>query len=326
LNVLITGAGGFIGRHLVRDQLSRGRNVTAVDVDLAGLESLPQSPALKAVEMDFRDPELEGQLSGQDVCFHLASLHLEVGAREEEFKAVNVEGARQFVERCYRAQVGRFVHCSSVGVFGDVRNPPADEDSECRPGLAYERSKLDGERRVREFAERTGFPVVVVRPSWVYGPGCPRTMKLARTIQAGRFFYVGSGSTLRHPIHIDDILSGFELAATHPSAVGEVFIMAGPRAVPIRELVGALARQLGVKPPNLRLPRLGAWLGGLMLEAGFGAVGREPPFSRRSLKFFTGNTAFRTEKARRLLGFVPRVELEEGLRRTLRELAHSGGL
>lgn len=326
MNILITGAGGFIGRHLVREQLSRGRNVTAVDIDLGGLEDLLENPSLRAVESDFRDPALDARLPGQDVCFHLASMHLQVTATEEEFQAVNVEGAGDFVERCHRAEVGRFVHCSSVGVFGDIRNPPADEGSECEPSLAYERSKLAGERRVQDYAERSGYPVVVLRPAWVYGPGCPRTTKLARTIRSGRFFYVGSGGTLRHPIHIDDMVSGFELAAAHPSAVGEVFIMAGPRAVSIHELVNAIAREMGIKPPSLRLPRFAAWLGGLMLEAGFGAVGREPPFSRRSLKFFTGNTAFRTEKARRMLGFDPRVELEVGLRQTIAELTRTGAL
>lgn len=326
MNVLITGAGGFIGRHLVRNQLARGRHVTAVDVTLDGLKAMHAGDELKLAETDFRSEALDKVLAEQDVCFHLASLHLEVGASEQAFHEVNVEGAQRFVERCHMAGVGRFVHCSSVGVFGDVRNPPANEETECYPDLVYERSKLDGERRVGQYGSSHGYPVVVVRPSWVYGPGCPRTLKLVRAVRSGRFFYVGDGSNQRHPIYIDDMIAGFELAATHPDAPGRVFIIAGPQAVTVRELVEVMADELGVDRPWVRLPQSFVWLGGLLTEVGFAATGREPPFSRRSLKFFSGNSAFDTSRAQRLLGFEARVELREGLRRTFGELKQAQAL
>lgn len=326
MKVLITGAGGFIGRHLVHDQLARGRQVTALDLDLRALEAHTADQGLDLVESDFRDSSLDSLLGDHDVCFHLASLHLEVGVPESEFQAVNVTGARELVERCRSAGIGRFVHCSSVGVFGDVQNPPADEGSDCSPDLAYERSKLAGERAVLEYAQQSGYPVVVVRPAWVYGPGCPRTLKLARNIRSGRFFYVGDGVNLRHPIHVQDMTAGFELAATHPDASGQVFIMAGPAAVTVHELVETIASSLGASPPRLRLPRAVAWLGGIAMETAFGLLGKQPPFSRRSLKFFSGNTAFRIEKARRILGFEPQVGLTDGIRSTLKDLEQAGYL
>lgn len=315
--VLVTGAGGFIGRHLVADQLRRGREVVAVDVHTEALATLVGEPGLKIVQGDFRDEELMGpQLKDVEVCFHLASAHLETGVGETIFWDVNVAGVEAFVKRCHETGVGRFVHCSSVGVFGDIKDPPADEESPCYPDIAYERTKLAGEKAVLAYGRESGYEVTVLRPAWVYGPGCPRTEKLFRTIEKGRFFFVGNGRTLRHAVYIDDMTRAFEAAAQRDEALHEVFIIAGPRATTLRELADEIARVADVSPPRLQLPKGPVWLGCIALEAAFGVVGREAPFTRRSLKFFTGNTAFLTKKAETMLGFRAEVELAEGLETT----------
>ncbi len=324
MQVLITGAGGFIGRHLVADQLRRGHEVTAVDLHVGALEPLASNPRLRVLQGDFRNASLlDGTLSGQDVCFHLASAHLETGLDANYFWQVNVEGARALAERCHEASVGRFVHCSSVGVYGDIKHPPADETTECRPDIAYEKSKLAGEKAVLAFARESGLALTVLRPAWVYGPGCTRTEKLFRAIQKGRFFFVGNGRTLRHAVYIDDMVRAFNVVATHGSALHEVFIIAGPRATTLRELASEIARVAGVAPPTLQLPRALVWPGCYVLEMAFAALGKEPPFTRRSLKFFTGNTAFSTTKAERVLGFCAEVDLAQGLERTHRTIGGS---
>lgn len=315
--VLITGAGGFIGSHLVEDQLQRGRSVTAVDLHAGALQDLKSEPRLQILEGDFTDRKwIEPYLASHEVCFHLASAHLEKGVSDDYFWQVNVKGARAFIEQCEAAGIGRFVHCSSVGVYGDIENPPADEDSPYHPDVAYEKSKLAGEEEVRDFAVAANYPVVIVRPAWVYGPRCPRTLKLFKTIQKGRFFFVGDGKTLRHPIYIDDMSAGFELAATHVRAPGDTFIIAGPRAVTLEELANEIADCLGVTRPGLHLPLPLVWAGVSALELGAGVVGIEPSYTRRSLKFYTGNTAFRIDKARNILGFEPQTDLAEGLKCT----------
>ncbi len=315
--VVVTGAGGFIGSHLAEDQQRRGRAVTAVDLQTGHLTPRLEAPGLEFIEADFRSPEVVERLPGHDLCFHLASLHLETGVDEGRYQEVNVRGTRSLLEACREAGVARFVYCSSVGVYGDVRNPPADEESPCHPDIAYERSKLAAEEAVLEFARNTGYPVVILRPAWVYGPRCPRTLRLFRAIAGGRFVYVGDGSTLRHPIYVDDMVRGFEAAATHPSAVGETFIIAGPRWVTIRELVEAVAGCLEVPAPRMRVPRAPVALALKAMETAFGLLGRRPPIGSRRLKFFSGNTAFRTDKAADLLGFRAVVDLPEGLQRTL---------
>jgi nucleoside-diphosphate-sugar epimerase len=317
MRVLITGAGGFIGSHLVEDQLARGRDVTAVDYKVAVLSSLSSNPRLTIVKGDFADQDLMGDyLLDQDVCFHLASAHLETGVSDEYFWKVNVTDTRDFVVRCYEAGVKRFVHCSSVGVYGDIKYPPADEESECHPDVAYEASKLAGETSVMEFANEKGYDLTVVRPAWVYGPRCPRTAKLFKAIEKQRFFYVGDSQTLRHPIYISDMVTAFELAATVELASGEIFIIAGPRAVTLEELANEIADCLGVPKPRLKLPKPLVWTGCYILEIVFSLLSKTPPFTRRSLKFYSDSAAFNIRKANDLLNFQPKIGLIQGIRWT----------
>jgi dihydroflavonol-4-reductase len=95
--------------------------------------------------------------------------------------------------------VRRFVHCSTVGVYGPLESLPADETTPPMPDIAYERSKLEGEAAIRSVAEEAGLEAVILRPTWVYGPLCPRTQKLIRTVARKRFFFRGDGSNRRHP-------------------------------------------------------------------------------------------------------------------------------
>lgn len=314
---LVTGAAGFIGRHLTRRLAETDRDVLAVDV--APRPDELAHPRVKYARVDIRDTaRLHPLLSEVATVFHLASVHLEVRADEARFREVNVEAAADLVSASAAAPVRRFVHCGSVGIYGHVESPPASEEAPRRPTTPYERTKLEGERAVRDRASETGLPLITLRPTWVYGPGCPRTAKLLRTLRRGRFFYIGDGSNLRHPLFVEEMVDAFLLAEGAPEELaGRAFIIGGPRAMPLRELVETCARVLEVSAPRLRVPTAVGWSLGLAAEAAFGLVGREPPFSRRSLAFFRHDNAFDTTAARDELGFRPRIDFEEGLRRTL---------
>jgi len=322
--VLVTGGGGFIGSHLVVQQLALGRQVSVIDTRLERLASLGHVEGLERFEGDIRDTALlEKVVPGTDVVFHLASAHLEVTRDDDYFKSINVTATRNLAQLAGSTGVGRFVHCSSVGVYGPLVKVPADEDTPCRPDIAYEVSKLQGEREVLAVAADSGLPTVVLRPAWVYGPGCPRTGKLFRALRKRRFVLVGRGQNLRHPVYIEDMLQAFELAATRKDIEGQVFIIASAEYVTLEKLVNAILAIEHSDYRPLRVPLPLMWPVCLAVESLAKLLGREPPFSRRSLKFFTEDSAFSIARAVDKLGYSPGVDLPDGLEKTRNALSGS---
>ncbi len=318
MRVLITGAGGFVGSHLVDSQLAQGQMVRAVDVHLERLAHIASDPALERVNGDITDNALLPDLmSGVDTVYHLASAHLDVSQPDSHYHRVNVAATEGLLKAARTAGVRRFVHCSTNGVLGEIQHIPADETAPCHPTNIYEQTKLLGEQAALTFCQETDFPVVVARPAWVYGPRCPRTARLLRTIKKGRFVMFGNGRTLRHPIYITDAVRGLELCAEQ-GRPGEIYFIAGERPVTLNELTEAIALAQGVKPPKMRLPMPLGMAAAYGAQAAFSLLRRQPPISRRTLDFYLKDNAYDISKARRDLGFAPQIDLPTGLSETLR--------
>jgi nucleoside-diphosphate-sugar epimerase len=215
----------------------------------------------------------------------------------------------------WEAQVERFVHCSTVGVQGEIKDPPADEDYRFEPGDHYQDSKLQGELLARQYFN-DGLPGVVVRPVGIYGPGDKRFLKLFRPINRGYFLMIGHGKTLYHLTYIDDLIEGFILAGRKPEALGKVFTIAGERYTTIKELVDLIADILHKPRPKLRVPLAPVHAAAALCETICKPLGISPPLYPRRVEFFAKDRAFRIERARRELGYQPQIGLREGLTRT----------
>jgi dihydroflavonol-4-reductase len=158
--------------------------------------------------------------------------------------------------------------------------------------------------------------VVVARPIGIYGPGDTRFLKMFRGLARGRFPMLGRGDVFYHLTYIDDLVEGFRLCGEVPAAAGGTYILAGPRYTTLKELVRLIAAELKVKPPAVHWPVWPFWTAGLLCEAICIPLRVEPPLYRRRVDFYTKSRAFDTTRARTELGFAPRVDLEEGIRRT----------
>lgn len=318
MRILVTGATGFTGGHLARALAERGHAVRAlVRPTPAAMPEFDQ-PGIEAVPGDLRDrASLERAAAGVDVVYHIAALYRAAGLRDEVYRAVNATAVRTLIEAARAGGVRRVVHCSTVGVHGDVEGPPANEDAPLRPGDIYQRTKLEGETIARDAAASTGVEVVIARPTGIYGPRDRRLLKLFRGVARRRFVVLGSGRIFYHLTYVDDLVEGFRLCGELPQAAGRTYILAGPEVTTLNELVAVIAQEAGVPAPRLRAPVWPFWLAGAACEAICAPFGIEPPLYRRRVDFFTKSRAFDIGRARRELGYAPRVGVREGVRRTL---------
>jgi nucleoside-diphosphate-sugar epimerase len=236
---------------------------------------------------------------------------------DAEYRAVNAEAVRTVVQAAATGGAQRVVHCSTVGVHGDVERPPANEDAPLRPGDIYQATKLEGEVAAREAGRDAKIEVVVVRPTGIYGPGDRRLLKLFRGVARRRFVILGSGRIFYHLTYIDDLVKGFRLCGEVPAAAGRTYILAGGEVTTLDELIGLIAEEAHVPRPRLRLPVWPFWMAGAACEALCAPLGIEPPIYRRRVDFFTKSRAFDISRARAELGYAPQVALRDGIRRTL---------
>ena len=275
-------------------------------------------PEIDYVLADLRDASaVQRAADGVDIVYHIAAIYREAGLKPAEYRAVNADAVRTVIEAARRGGATRVVHCSTVGVHGDVEHPPANEDAPLRPGDVYQETKVEGEQVAQQAARDSKIELVIARPTGIYGPGDRRLLKLFRGISRRRFVVLGGGRIFYHLTYVDDLVEGFRLCGEVPGAAGRTYILAGGEVTTLNDLVVLIAREAGVDPPGFRLPVWPFWIAGAACEAICAPFGIEPPLYRRRVDFFTKSRAFDISRARAELGYDPKVSLREGIRRTL---------
>jgi dihydroflavonol-4-reductase len=313
--VLVTGATGYTGSHLALRLREQGHKVRALVRPGSRTEHLGRA-GVDLLEGDLRRAaDVERAATGVECIYHVAAVFRTAGHPDGYYYDVNVGGTENVLRAARANGVARVVHCSTVGVHGDVAEIPCREATPFNPGDIYQQTKLAGEQLARS-AFANGQPGVVVRPASIYGPGDLRHLKLFRTVGKGQFRMFGSGETLWHPVYIDDLVNGLILCGHHQAALGQTYIIAGESYVTLNQWTAGVAAALGRVPPRGRLPYWPLFVSAAACEALCRPFGIEPPLHRRRAGFFVKNRAFSIEKARRELGYQPKVEIDEGLRRT----------
>lgn len=323
----VTGGTGFIGSRLCHELAGRGVRVLALvrsGSDRSKLAGLP----VEFVEGDVTDlSSLRAGMAGCDTVFHMAALYREAKFPDAVYWKVNLDGTRNVLDAAKEVGVRYVSYCSTTGVLGDIKHPPADEATPYAPLDVYQESKTEAEKLVLERL-RSGFIAgSVIRPTMVWGPHDTRLFKLFKGIATRSLPIVGDGKTWCHWVLVDDLVRGFRLAAESPYRTSAgLYTVGGERPVTLEHTMRTIAGVYGVKLLPFKVPVAPIQLAGSLVEAACAPFGIEPPLHRRRVDFFVKNRSFDCSKASRDFGYRPTYTFEEEAALTARWYLENGWL
>jgi nucleoside-diphosphate-sugar epimerase len=316
MDILITGGTGLLGRQLISALLDRGESVRAVVLpadDASWLEG-------RGVDVhwgDIRRAEtLTAPMSGVDAVLHLAAM-MGVWRSIEQYYAVNVTGTEN-VCRAALAEGARVVHVSSWTVYGMALGKAAREDFALSPfPEPYAITKAAADELVQRMIVEDHLPAVIIRPGTFFGPGDRLHFgRMADRLRAGRGVIVGPGDNALPLVYITDVIEGLLLALDHEHAVGHAYNITNDQPLTQQQLLHAIAHEIGANPPRLHLPYHALYAAGYAAErlARLTRSQRQPVVTRLGVKLFGTDNRHAIDKARRELGYAPRVALQDGVR------------
>jgi nucleoside-diphosphate-sugar epimerase len=319
---IITGAAGLVGSHIAEQLCERGAMVRVLirrTTDTSFLRTLPVEIAIADLCNLNRTPRA---LENAGTIYHCAAFVRDWGTWDDYYQG-SVETTRRLVEACREACAGRFVHVSSISVFG---NPPASaglltEDSPTGRflwnGDHYGRSKILAEDVVRQYDDQ-----VIVRPSWIYGRRDSVSIRrIVNALRRRKVKIVGPGDNRLNLVNARDVARGIVLAAESPQARRQTYHFCSPGEITQREFFDFLSERLDLPRATRRVPFRLAWSAAGVLEQLYRMAGirSAPPFTRRAILMLSRPTRFSIEKASRELGWEPEVHIREGLEDALQE-------
>jgi 2-alkyl-3-oxoalkanoate reductase len=314
--VLVTGASGFLGGHVVRALVRRGVRVHAHGRDAARLAFDGEVTVWRSELTDLAG--VTDAARGCDAIVHSAALSAPWGARQA-FIDANVAGTANVIAAARATGVRRLVHISSPAVIFDGRDQHLVDDTAPVPAAhssEYARTKLIAERLVQ--AAGRSLETVTLRPKAIYGEGDRALVpRLLRAAAAGRLPQIGDGTNAVDVTHVDDVVQAVECALTTGRGIGETFLVTGGEHVPLWEMIRTLLAGVGLPAPSRRVSLRTALLAAALMEAVARVTGREPTLTRYSAQILARTQTYDITRARTLLGYSPGVRAADGVARTI---------
>jgi nucleoside-diphosphate-sugar epimerase len=313
--ILVTGASGFVGRHMVRALKSRfpTESVRALVRTKPFSEVLPEGVEIFVGALE--QSELPAAVvQGADLVIHLAA-KVQPDSREiTEMRRVNVEGTRKLYSAAIAAGCKIFLHVSSAGIYGPARSPdPRREQDVCTPVTPYQVTKWKAEQALNQIDPRHTV-LNIIRPGGIYGPGSRLEIPAYRKILVQNWSIEPAGDVIVHPTHVRDVVEAVMALVEREASHGTVFNIGGERALRVNDLHALVAQTLGVRRQRITLPTSIAGPVGGVAGALFAFMGRPKPLLAPMCRGRLVSVAVDDSRFRQLYPRVPVVRLIDGLR------------
>ena len=325
--VLVTGGTGFIGSHLTEMLISQGRDVKVLtmrnsleEVEEENLELIKKKGA-EIIFGDLREKEsLYKAVKNVSTIFHLGAISRPMNIPVNVYYDTNEKGTKNLLDVCKDFKLRRFIYVSTVSVLGMSSNGvPLREGDYQEHSDNYGLSKLKGELVTLEYYKKYNIPVVIIRPPLVYGPRCLVRLVIFKFTQKRLFPLFKDGSAHIEFCYVDNVIHALLLAELTAGIIGEIFNISDARSYTIKEVINTIADVEDVKLPVINnLPvRLGK-LFGFSAEILAKIIGVYPPFSRSTAEWMSQDrNVYNISKAKKVLGYSPKVGLQEGIKNTV---------
>ncbi len=316
MDMLITGASGLLGHHLITALQERGDHVRALVLPHENASRL-EARGVTIYRGDIRKPEtLSAPCAGVDTVFHLAGM-MGLWLPLEDYRAVNATGAEYMCRAAMAADVRRVVHVSSWTVYGMNLGRPATEEFPFKPfPEPYALSKTEGDVIVQRMIRDEGLRAAIIRPGTFFGPGDRiHFARMADRVHSHTGLVVGSGRNALPFVYVTDVVQGLMLLAEKDEALGQAFNISNDHVMTQGQFLDAIAEELGDKPTRLYGPYSAMYAAAWAAEQ-VGAIThskKQPIVTRLGVKLFGTDNRHSIDKARRLLGYEPKVSIREGI-------------
>ncbi len=329
MKVLVTGAAGFIGGHLVDMLVERGDEVRALVRSGGDTSHLRTLTGVEIMHADLTDAaSLKSAVKGVQ-CVYNAAAKTGPWGLEEVYRAINVQGLADLIHAAMDAGVQRIVHTSSITVHGHRLHGIVTEDypyhAEDNP---YSRSKIAGEKLISKLVKEHKAPVVVVRPAWVYGPRDTASFsRFVNLVESGKGFIIGTGKNTVPVVYVRDVAQGL-IKAGDAGVIGRAYNIADDRRVTQAEYLNTIADALHVPHVSRKLPFSALYVAGRTAEILWQALGRHkaapPPLTTYGVTLLGRDQRFSIERARCELCYAPEFDVKRGVAEGVRWYLNSG--
>ena len=317
-NVLVTGANGFIGQHLIKKLKSLDVNVSVLvrDRNKLGFDDV------NIFEGDiFNNEILRYAVERADIVFHLVSKTHDFSCSHnsiDDYFKINVEGTRNLLNACIGSNVKHFVYFSSVKAMAEDSKDVLDESFPPNPTTVYGKSKLAAEKIVAEYGERHGFKTTALRLPLVYGPGNKGNIyRMIKAIDRGLFIIIGNGENRRSMVYVENVVDAALAVVDRQEATNEVYIVTDGMDYTVKDLYETIVKELRRKPMPFCMPmnlaKIVSWLG----DVAGNFVKKPLPFNSNVLNKLTASYVLSSGKIQKNLGFSPRYNLYNKIDETI---------